>query len=239
MKRIRNAAFGLLLLAGLSAGPMARAEDTVTIPKSRLEELERQAAELEKLKRQLNRTEQEKEQLKQRQAQSEAEKQQLRKAKEAAETKAAAAAAALPPPARLSPAMASLPPLKEGDVVDALDLLNHFLADPPAAAARYEKQPIQVQGEIAGFSKPMFVRPYKILLKTADPTKRVVCTLFPPAQYKAVYTAKNGTQLVGLTTHESEVPLFRVGQKVIIEGSCRGANDDGVQLGTCMLKAVE
>lgn len=238
MKHIRLAALAFLVSATLAMAAPA-ADDTVTIPKSKLQELERKAAELEKLKKELNKSEVEKEQIKKEKEEAETEKRQLQKAKEDAETKAAKALAAPPAPARVSPPMASLPLLKEGEVVDSVDLLNHYLAEPAAAAQRYGKEHLLVRGEIVGFSKPMFVRPYKILLKTGDPVKRVVCTLYPTDQYRAVYPSKNGTVLVGLTAREAEVPLFKVGQTVVIEGTCKGANDEGVHLGSCSLKSVQ
>lgn len=135
--------------------------------------------------------------------------------------------------------MATPPPLKEGEPVSPLDLMSHFLTDWVAAKQRYEQNDIMVEGEIVGFSKPMFVRPHKIELKTGEVTKKVVCTLFPPNPYKAVYTVKNGTRLVGLTMdRELEVPLLKVKQVVVIQGSCRGADEAGVNLSSCELKSV-
>ena len=228
------------------------AGEEVTIPKARLEELERKAGELEKLKQELNKSQGEREQLKQEKEKAEAEKQQLQKAKDEAEKKAAAeskaaaeakaTAAAVQVKAPLpyaAPPMASLPPLKEGEVVSAMDLMGHYAADARAAAGRYEKKRVTVEGEIVGFSKPMFVRPYKIHLKTGDAVKKVFCTLYPPDQYKAVYPAKNGMVLTGLTSREAEVTLFKVGQTVIVEGKCTGADDTGVHLGGCAIRSLK
>ena len=226
-------------------------EEEVSIPKSRLEELERKAAELEKLKQELNKSQGEKKQLKQEKEKAEAERLQLQKTKDeaekraaaqskvAAEAKAAAAAQMKAPPAYVPPPMASLPPLKEGEVTSAMDLMGHYVADARAAAERYEKKRIAVEGEIIGFSKPMFVRPYKIELKTGDALKKVFCTLNPPAEYRAVYPAKNGMVLVGLTSRQAEVTLFKVGQTVVIEGKCTGADDSGVYLSGCVLKSAK
>jgi len=252
MKPFKFAPTILLSAALLCLAGSGFTEEQVAIPKSRLEELERQAAELEKLKRELNKSQDEKQQLKLEKEKAEAEKQQLQKAKEEAEKKAAAeskaaaeakaaavAAQAKAPSAYVAPPMASLPPLKEGEVVSAMDLMGHYAADVRAAAARYEKKRIAVEGEIVGFSKPMFVRPYKIHLKTGDAVKKVFCTLYPPDQYKAVYPTKNGMVLVGLTSREAEVTLFKVGQTVVIEGKCAGADEAGVHLGGCGLKSVK
>lgn len=252
MKPLKFASAVLLVIGALCLASFAFAEEEVTIPKSRLEELERKAAELEKLKQQLNKSQDEKEQLKQEKEKAEAEKQQLEKAKAEAEKKAAAeskaaaeakaaavAAQAKAPPAYAPPTMSSLPPLKAGEVVSAMDLMGHFAADPRAAAERYKGRRITVEGEIAGFGKPMFVRPYKLHLKTGDPLRKVFCTLYPPDEYKAVYPARNGTVLVGLTTREAEVTLFKVGQTVVVEGKCTGADEAGVSLGECALKSVK
>lgn len=240
MKCIALAGLALVIGAGLAVAPATAADDTVTIPRSKLEELERKAAELDKLQKELNRSEAEKARIRKEKEKAETEKRQLQQAKEDAETRAAqAVAAAAPAPAYVPPPLVSLAPLKAGEVVEAKELPGHYLADPRAAAERYEKERLAVRSEVAGFSKPMFVRPYKFLLKTADPGRRVVCALYPPEQYKAVYAAKNGTVLVGLTTREAEVPLFKVGQTVVVEGSCRGADAEGVHLSSCGLKSVQ
>jgi hypothetical protein len=239
MKHLPLAGLVFVVAVVMAVAAVTPADDTVTIPKSRLEELERKATELEKLKKELNKAAVEKEQLKQEKEKSESEKRQLLKAKDAAESKAAKAAAAAPVVTRVSPPLASLPPLQEGETVNAADLLNHYLADASAAAQRYGRQRIRVEGEIAGFHKPMFVRPYKVLLKTADPTRRVVCTLFPEEEYKAVYPARNGTELVGVTARDAEVPLLKVGQTLLLEASCKGLDSDGVGLSQCAIKSVK
>jgi len=254
MKHLKPAGTVLALALFIASGLALRADDNVTIPKSKLEELERKAAELEKLQQQLHQAEGQNELLLKQKAAAEARAATEIKAaeqakadavrataaaKSAEESKASAVAAAKTQPAYLAPLMATLPPLKEGDPVSSLDLMSHFLTDPAAAKQRYEQHDMTVEGEIVGFSKPMFVRPYKVELKTGEVTKRVVCTLFPPNRYKAVYTVKNGTQLVGLTKdREAEVPLLKVGQVVVIQGSCRGADEAGVNLSSCELKSV-
>ena len=239
MKHLSRAGWVFAVVVACAATAAERADDTVTIPKSRLEALERKAAELEKLQKELHQVAVEKEQLKQEKEKSEREKRQLRQAKEEAESKAAKATAATPIVTRISPPLGSLPPLPAGATVNAADLLNHYLADASAAAQRYGKQRLRVEGEIAGFHKPMFVRPYKVLLKTADPTRRVVCTLFPPEQYKAVHTARNGLELVGVTVRDAEVPLLKVGQTLVLEGVCKGLDSDGVGLSQCAIKSVK
>ena len=217
------------------------AQETVTIPKTRLLELERKEKELDALKVELGKARGETEQLQRakekaekdkakaesdraraesEKAKSEREKAQLTKAKEAAETKAAAAALAEPAIAHDTPALASLPPLKKGDVVDAMDLMNHYRADATGAKERYGKQRIRVRGVVTGFEKPLFVSYYYVLLRTTERSWRIQCTVSPAREFKAAYTTNHGDTLVGVTTSDARITLARVGQTVEIEGKC-------------------
>jgi len=141
-KHLRVVTLVLLSASGILAN---QADDTVTIPKSRLEELERKEAELEKLKKEANETRAEKQRLESEQRRLKSEATESKKAKEAAETKSAAVAAAAESVIQHdAPALATLPPLQRDEVVDAMDLMNHYRADVVAAAKRYESQPIRV-----------------------------------------------------------------------------------------------
>lgn len=255
--------FGLLLFfaAGVIA---ARAQETVTIPKSRFVELERKEKELDALKVELGKArgeteklqrakekaekeqakaESERAQAESEKAQSEREKAQLTKAKEAAETKAAVATAAAavtePVIAHDTPALATLPPLKKGDVVDALDLMNHYRADAAGAARRYGKQRLRVRGVVTGFEKPMFVSYYYILLRTTERSWRIQCTVRPPREFKATYMAQHGETLVGVTTSDARITLVRVGQTVEIEGTCRELKEQTLAFSGGSLVATE
>src|SRR2546422_84127 len=130
----------VVVIAGLALSALA--EEMVTIPKSRLQDLERKEAELEKLKAELSKAKGENVQLKRPHAEAVA--------------KIAGAPANEPVVTHVSPPMASLPPLKEGEMVDAVDLANHYRAGAAAADERYRKQKFKVRGEVAGFEKPMF-----------------------------------------------------------------------------------
>src|SRR5439155_5073245 len=127
--------------------------------------------------------------------------------------------------ARVSPPLASLPPLKAGEAVEAMDLANYYRADAAAADQRYRRQRFLIRGEVAGFDKPLFRRDYKLILKTADRDVRVVCEVFPPEKYRAVYTVKLGSELVGLMAGETRVPIAKVGETVTVEGQCKGLRD--------------
>jgi hypothetical protein len=207
----------LILLTTTVASP----QDSVAIPKSRLEELERKEAELEKLKGNLSKTRDE--------------NQQLKKQHEEDAVKIKSAPAPQPQPAivHTSPPMTSLPPLAKGEMVDAMDLAGHYRADALAADQRYRKRTFKVQGEITGFEKPMFVRDYKVLLKTADLQTRVICDVYPPEKYKAVFPAKDGAELVALLPDESRVILLKAGERVVLEGQCRGLSGSVVRMTSC------
>ena len=106
------------------------------------------------------------------------------------------------------------------------------------ADERYRKHTFKVQGEIVGFEKPLMVRNYYVLLKTAEPLTRVICDFYPPDNFKAVYTINGGTALVG-TLADTRVPIAKVGENVVIEGKCKGLSGGGVKLSNCELKVAK
>ncbi len=207
--------FALWVLAGLLALPLAaRSQDDVTIPKSRLQELERKEKELEKLKR------------------------------EQAPPAVAAPAPAQPAAAPAQPAaqppprpLVDLPPFKEGDTVEARDLAAYYAQDPSAADRRFKKRKMFVLGEITGFEKPMFRGNYRVLLQTSERDGPVVCDLLAPANFNAVYPANHGAELVGLWG-ETPVTLAKVGQRVMVQGVCKGRRDKSVVITAVNFKAV-
>jgi hypothetical protein len=221
----------------------ASAEEMATIPKARLQELERKEKELERLTGELTKTRGEKAKLENEKEKLKGEAEQLQKAKQAAETKAAVAiaagAGAEPVIAHDTPPLVTLPPWKKGDVVDTMDLMNHYRAEAATAAKRYETQRIQVQGEIVGFEKPPFVRPYNIFLRTTERNWKVICRVEPPEKLSAVFTARHGEELVGSTSAGARATLARLGQKAIVEGNCKGMKDQSVTLTGCRLVSVE
>jgi hypothetical protein len=235
MMLFKNSSFNMFVLAAVCfAGPI-HAQETVTIPKSRLEQLERKAAELEKLKKELHQAQGEKEQLK-------AEQEQLNRAKEEAEGRAAAAAVAMKADPRInyvSPPMSSLSPLRAGEVVNATDLMNHYAGDAAAAEQRYGKGTLRVQGEVSGLEKPIFVRHYTMLLKTANPQRKVVCTVYPPDHYKTLFTVKHGAEMAWGDDHQGPITFVKVGQTVLVEGKCKGLHDANVVMGSCVLKEAQ
>ncbi len=199
------------------------AQDTVTIPKSRLEELERKEAELEKLKGAAK---------SQPAAQNPSAKEQDERL---LPNKLPQTVSTPAPPLSETRSFASLPPLEKDTIVSAIDLAAHYRANAALADQRYRKRTFKVQGEIVGFDKPPMVRNYNILLKTAEPQTRVICDFYPPDKFKAVYTINAGSALVG-TLPDTRVPIAKVGDNVVIEGRCKGLSGGGVKLTNCELK---
>jgi hypothetical protein len=206
------------------------ADDTVTIPKSRLEELQRKEAELDKLRGDLGKTKSDLNKAKD-------ENVELKKQREQDAAKIANSPA--PVVIHESPPMASLTPLAKGEVVDAMDLANHYRADSAAADQRYRKHSFQVQGEVVAFEKAIVIKPYNVLLKTADRELKVVCSVQPPEKYSAVFTTKHGAEMVGLLPHHTEEPFLKLGDTVVVSGECRGLSDSRVVMGRCELKSVK
>jgi len=241
----RSSVLKITLLALIVAGWVVpvRAQEMVTIPKARLQELERKEKELEKLTGELARSREEKGRLENETERLKGHAHQLQKAKEAAETKAAVAVAATanaePPVVHDTPPLDSLPPWKKGDAVDAMDLMNHYRTAAGPAAKRYEAQRIQVCGVIVGFEKPPFVRPYVIMLQTTERKWKVLCRVDPPENFSAVFTTQHGEELVGSTSAGARATLARVGQKVVVEGQCKGLSGQSVTLSGCRLVSVE
>jgi hypothetical protein len=220
-----------------------QSDDKVTISKSRLEELERKEAELEKLKKEADKAESARQQLEGEQRRLKSEAVELKKAKEAAETRAAAAVAAAasvePAIQHDTPAIATLPPLQKGEVVDAMDLMNHYRTDAAAAEKRYGAQPIRIKGEAVHFEKPSFVRDYFIYVRTTDSRWRVACRTYPPEKYSGLFTAKGGAEIVGMTGDGARFTLAKAGQQVMVEGRCKGIDGQTVKLVGCALISVQ
>ncbi|HTL55249.1 MAG TPA: hypothetical protein VL361_06190 [Candidatus Limnocylindrales bacterium] len=206
-KSVARHVFLAVLAVALCPGWMIFAQENVTIPKSRLQELEEKERELNRLKGDITKTKEENTQLKKQQEQ------------------AVLPSAPTNPPEPIvihqAPPMASLPGLRETDQVDAMDLAEHYRIDSAAADARYRGHKFILRGEIAGFEKPILKRDYKVLLKTGNKDTRVLCSFYPPEKFNAIFTADHGAQLVGLMG-ETRVPLLKAGQEVFFRAECQG-----------------
>jgi hypothetical protein len=150
---------------------------------------------------------------------------------------AAARLQAAPVVTHVSPPMDSLPSLRPGDIVDAMDLANYYHADAASADQRYRKQKFTVRGEVVAFEKPPFVASYRILLKTPDRAIKVICELNPPENANAVFTVNHGEQLVALAG-ERRVPMLKVGDTVQVAGWCKGADGPDVNFSGTDLKVA-
>jgi len=210
-----------VILGEAALVPCLRGQDTVVVPRSRLEELERKEAELEKLRSQFKKVSGE-----------------TLPPKKQAEAKPAKPAVPAPPP-EVSTPLRSLPKLSEGEMVEARDLSEHYRTDVTGADARYRKRTFRVKGEVAGFEVPPFLSYYKMVLRASDPQMRVVCEIPRPEKYKAVNKTENGSQLVGVMVDGTRVPLVKTGEMVVVEGRCNGSKDSVVSLSRCKLKTAD
>lgn len=189
--------------------PLLHAQDTVTVPKSRLEELERKEKELDRLKGDVSKTKSENAELKEKLQQT------------------STNLVVTPAPVHPAPALATLPPLQPGEVIDSRDLVAYYRQEPTAAEQRFRNQQLTISGEIAGFEKPLFKRNYQVLLPGNEPTAKVVCDFYPPDKYNAVFVANHGSRLDG-QIGETRIPLARMGERVLIKGLCKGLHDSNV-----------
>lgn len=191
-------------------------QDSVTISKSRLKELEEKEAELERLKQGPR-------------PQTPAAAATNAGAVSKVERPVADAHATPAPDSLAAPVVpiASLPPLKDRELVSAADLATYYRQDRAAADKRFRNRRIVVEGEIAGFNKPLLKRNYRVLLAGAQRDSQVVCDLIPPDRFSAVFTTGDGLQLVGLEG-ETRVPILKTGERILVEGVCRSVHGTGV-----------
>ncbi len=214
-------------------------DDTVPISKARLEELLKKEAELNKMKGDLNKTQGELKQTEGALEKSKDENQELKKQLEQEAAKPAATPTPAPEITHVSPPLSTLPLLKEGEIVDAMDLGNYYHTDVAAANQRFLKRSFQVRGEIAAFERLLFIRNYKIILRTADRELKVVCNIYPPDQYRTVFTTDYGSKLVGELQDGRRVELASRGGTATIAGECKGLEGTEIYLSGCELKSAK
>jgi hypothetical protein len=220
-----------LLLAGQVVP--AWTQDNVSIPKSRLEELEKKEAELEKLRNQLN----QKKPTKPATAVAKGTNAPTAMAPVTSIASNAPAAALVPEPVATSPALATLPPLGAEEMVSAIDLASQYQEDRTGADRRYLKKSFSVQGEIERFEKRLFGRHYSIIMKSGGSNLKVVCEVFPPEPYTATYTANHGTEIVGMYGDQKKT-LARADAIAVVRGECAGVEGSLILLKACALKSV-
>jgi hypothetical protein len=217
-----NLTWVMLAVLLCSAGRSAKAQDNVTVPKARLEELERKEKELEQLKGDLDKTKVDLDETKQQNLQ-------LKKDSEKAAIRPVEAPPNQPVVPFVSSPLESLPAFQPYETVDSMDLANYYHGDGNAADRRFRKRKLTVRGEIVGFEKPLYKRNYRILLKTPQRGTKVICDFLPDEKWNAVFTTNHGDQLVALMG-QTRVPIAKVGQTAIIKGECRGRSESAVMI---------
>ena len=204
----------LILLLCLGFFP-ARAQDTVTIPKSRLIELEKKAAQADKLAIDLEKARAENSRLK----------------GEIGAPPKSFSTPVLPPQVeqslqKLPPTrpLAELPPLIKGEVVLASDLLHHYAMDPAAADQRYRKKSFKLQGIVTDLDKPLLMSPYRVIFRVPASPLKIICDVRSPEQFKKVYVSADRERVVG-ETYSGRATLARVGEEITVQGRCAGLKD--------------
>ena len=131
--------------------------------------------------------------------------------------------------------VAELPPVKPDEVMDTAELLQQFRTDPPRATRRYLNKSFRVRGVIERFEPKLFIRKYDVILESPDRFVHAIAGFDYPSDYRAIYTTQRGQTLVGKPAENSELTLMRVGQKIILEGKCKGARDTDIVFSGCRL----
>jgi len=199
--------FRPFLLAVLLGGSAAVAE-TVAIERSRLAELEHQAAKVPGLERELA-----------------AARAELARSRITAPERPTAwvpsaveqAVAKAPP----TPAANTLPALAPGAEVSVIDLLNHYETDPVAAETRYAGRKFRVRGVIAQLDKAMFTAPYLVIFRLPGRSAALECAVSPDDRFGKVYLTSDRARVVGERGNQ-RVTFASVGTEVVVEGRCTG-----------------
>lgn len=184
--------------------------------------LKQKTEEVNRLRQDLDKQEAELKRLKQ-------ENERLRKQK----TPPPAASSASAQPATPVTPIASLPPLADGAIVEVVELTGHFNAEPAAAAERYAGKRLKVRGEIQRFSRGMVTRDYSIILTSGDPALTVICSFKYEDAYKSVYEKNHGAELAARTTSGSELAIARIGETVTVTGRCKGLKKGEIHFTGC------
>ncbi len=212
----------LLLLVAILPGATRLLAGDATAPAD--DELGRKTQEVQRLKEALDRAQSDLKRLQE-------ENQRLRQEKPAATN--------APPPGPAVAALRDLPPLQEGDLVSAPDLVTHFQADPAAATQRYSKKMLRVSGTVRAFSVGVLQRSYEVRLESPEKSVLLTCRFNYLDQYRSVITQQKGRVLVGRIDDRSVRTLLRLGDTVVIQGRCGGLKDGEITLGGCQVMRVQ
>jgi hypothetical protein len=219
---MRNRPLPLLLALALSL-TLSRADETVPISKERLQELERKAADADRLQRELDARNAEIERLK---------GQKPTAASRKGETwlpPAAVKAAEKSPP---TPPIATVQPVRPDEVVSVNDLLNHYASDPAAAAARYGKKMLTIRGVITELDKTMFLSTYTAAFRVPGVDQRIECEFTPDREFTRVYLTSDKERIIG-ETYTLRRTFAVVDTEVVVRGRCTGAKGRVIKLDGC------
>lgn len=231
-----------LLAFSLLATPVLRAAQApadADALRQKNEEVERLKRELDLREKELRQLEQENERLRKEQGKQERQRQkqqeqsqqneieQLRKENQRLRQEPRPDTAVAPTARELKPVtpIQTLPPLAPDAVVDADELVGHFLAEPANAARRYADKTFCVKGEVDRFDRAMVAREFSVMLVSTDRATTVKFKFNYVGQYHSVFTAKDGRELVARYAPGSDGPLLKVAEPVVLRGHCHGLKD--------------
>ncbi len=225
------------------------AQDDVTISKQQLEELKRQAAEAERLKKQLNDAQKEIQNLK-------------GKTNPVSSTVVVtnvvvtnvvtapvvrdADRRVVPIPNAVYQNIANQPPTPPlGDqpaitpdtVVTVNDLVTWYATQPEEAKKRFDKKTFSVRGIATDFRKPLFLSSYDVNFRLPNQSLYVNCMFRPPEEFRSYYVSRSGEEMIG-ETYNARTVFARVGADLTVRGYCEGVQDGYVRLGNCQYMIV-
>jgi hypothetical protein len=131
------------------------------------------------------------------------------------------------------PRIESLPPLAEGQVLEAAVISAHFETDREAATRRYADHVLRVEGRIEDFDRPLLERTYELRLAGAAFSPPVVARFNYLDRYRTVFTRDDGATLVGRIDDRATRVLHRKGDKIVVQGRCKGFKDGAIVLSSC------
>lgn len=191
------------------------AEDTVTLPKSRVIELEKKAAQADKLAAELEKARAEISRLK----------------GEAAAAPKTVVVSPLPPQVeqsiqKLPPTrpLTGLPALGKGETVAVSDLLHHYAMDPAAADQRYKKKNFKLTGIVTDLDKSLLTSPYRVIFRVPGSALKLICDVQSPDEFKKVYVSSDRERIIG-ETYSTRATLAKVGEEITLQGHCSGLKD--------------
>ena len=119
-----------------------------------------------------------------------------------------------------------LAPVAAGEEVAVWDLVNHYRAEPPAAAARYGKRGFRIRGVVERIDKSLATRLVRVFLETPDPAVRPVVEWRVDDKIDAFHTLRDGRTLVA-QSGRSKWKILEAGETVEFEVK-GGDFEDGV-----------